>query len=117
MPEIAVFVCSFIKRGSPSIPPTVAILCSYRFPLHGFFAFTVKGDNATSTLFKVTWWKQTAEVIGRQHNVADALRHSCGLDKRFAPLEEHVMEAVFAYDEMIGSVPITGGSIYRNKAA
>jgi len=44
VPEIAVFVCSFIKRGSPSIPPTVAVLCPYRFPLHGFFAFTVKGQ-------------------------------------------------------------------------
>jgi hypothetical protein len=43
VPDIAVVVCSFIKIGSPSIPPTVAVLCPYRFPLNGFFAFTVKG--------------------------------------------------------------------------
>ena len=57
--------------------------------------------NATFTLFKVKRWGQTAEAIGRQYNVADALRHYCGIDKRFVPFEEHVIEAVIAYDTMI----------------
>ena len=56
---------------------------------------------ATYTLPKIKRWRQTAEGIGRQSNVAGALRHYCGIDERLSPLEEDVMRAVFQYDEWI----------------
>ena len=60
-----------------------------------------KQGNATFTLYKVKRWRQTAEAIGRQHNVADALRHYCAIDKRFVPFEEHVIQAIIEYEQMI----------------
>ncbi len=56
--------------------------------------------HAKFTLPKLKRWLKTSELITKCSPPA-ALRHYCGVDKKFRPLEEDVSKAVFEYDERI----------------
>jgi hypothetical protein len=52
-------------------------------------------------LSKIRYWQQRAGRIARYKNPAKALVDYWALEKRFAPLEEHVTLAVIKYEDEI----------------
>jgi hypothetical protein len=56
--------------------------------------------NAQYTLSRLRKWRRTAELIV-SCPAPMALRHYCGVDKKFRPFEEEVHETVFQFEEHI----------------
>jgi hypothetical protein len=59
--------------------------------------------NARYTLARLRRWKETADLISKCAAPV-ALRHYCGVDRKFRPFEEEVLEAVFQFEEHIDAL-------------
>ncbi len=58
-----------------------------------------RAGRARFTLSKIERWRRMAISIARSTNPASALDHYWAIEKRFAPLEHEVAEAVWRYDD------------------
>jgi len=57
--------------------------------------------HARFSLRKLDGWQRQAKAIGNRPTPAGALAHYSGIDKRLAPLEDDIGEAVYQYEKQI----------------